>query len=139
MAKYNRLSEPLEKAKKIIDISEGKRISDETTLKTMDKIRKYNKAKDQELLQFGCDLYHAGYTLNDFQKDIEICREIISSGKDISNYDIFKYDGIEHVPSLIKFLEIVKKPGLFMNIENGYNIERRKDLANSLGSEIKRK
>ncbi len=138
MAKYNRISEPLRLAKDMPIIAESQKIGDETTLKTLDKKRKYHESRDPELLQFGRDLYCAGYTLDEIRNDIKNYEELIKQGKRASNSQIFMYDGLECIPSIEKFDAIIKNPNMFMNIENGWNIERRIALGRELTSGIKR-
>ena len=135
MAKYNRISEPIRKAKQTIDVIAGKEAHDEAILKENFRTRTFNEAMDKNLLQFGIDLYVHGYTLNDVLMDMELCVAMRDNNK---NYDsdksMFSYDGISTAPSFKKMLAVADNPNLFMNIENGYNIAYRRALANNLTS-----
>ena len=67
--------------------------------------------------------------------DIELCVAMRDGNRDYdSKNSMFSYDGIDNKPTFKKMLAIADNPNLFMNIENGYNIARRRALANEFTS-----
>ena len=140
MTKFNKINEPFRKAKEMINVVESQKASDERTLKTLNRIRNFNMAKDNELFKFGGDLFLAGYSIDDVKVDIQTYAALLNEGKTANGENnIFKYEGITHIPPIEKFTAIAKNPNLFISIENGYNVEYRKNLLEKMRNDAKRK
>ena len=133
MAKYNRVEEPVRQAKRFNEVTERIKISEETTLKTMDKQRVYNETKDKDLLEFGMSLYEHNYKLDDVRLDLELCKAMRDMNPEYdSDKSMIEYVDVSNAPSYKKMLTIVDNPALFMPIENGYNIAYRRNYAKEM-------
>lgn len=137
MAKYNKVQEPMRKAMDFDRIYETKKKGMESSLKVLEKQKIFNQSIDKELFQFGVELYEHKYTLDYVMIDIELCaaaRDICS--EDQIEQNRLKYEGIQHVPSYKKMIYIADNKNMFMSIENGYNVAKRRAYAKELDEKI---
>ena len=135
MTKYNRIDEPVRKAKNTINVIASMQAHEEAILKDNVRTRTFNESMDKNLLQFGIDLYEHGYSLSDVKMDMELCVAMRDNNREYdSSKSMFSYEGIENVPTFKQVLAMADNPNLFMNVENGYNIAYRRALASNLAS-----
>lgn len=148
MAKYDSRNKPRDyerQAREFISIDIGRTMGLENTLKTCYKYRQVVSNMDEELFQFGINLYENcfnPYSLETFVADIKICGE--NRGM-ISNqnrpYGYFIYPGISKMPSYKKLLMLANNPNLLSSVIRGYNIARKRELIrlnklDEIGTEI---
>lgn len=129
-------------------VYQGKRMSvdrvmndhfDEKKLESFNKDRIFRENRDPLLFDFGISLFENGYLLEDFMQQLEYWSVYGNANEDeIKRIDSawMKYveenfKNVTSIPSYTKILEMLKNPGLFVNVENGYNVARRRSLATS--------
>ena len=106
MTKYNRISEPLRKAKQSAMLTEDIERANAKRLEDAYREKRRNDARDEELFKFGTDLFNAGYTLDDFILTINSCIENgYRTASELEATGWFLYDNIAHVPSFEKLVK----------------------------------
>ncbi len=128
MSKYDKLGDSFRKAQQFASVGFDLDRRTDKIMRENDYQRRFKNSYDEELMAFGRELFENGYDLEYFMQDLELCIKNMDKDKGRTT-TYYTYEGVTHVPTYAKMMEIVKNPDLIIGIQNYYNIAKRRAMA----------